>query len=169
MGLMDRLRSLFGGRAAPEQTARVAPQPTPPTAPPQAPPAGMPRTAADATAARAGAGRLDAAGAAAMQLIGEDGGNLKGLVDRLRSQGLGEFVDTWIGTGDNMPVSGSRLTSALGSDTIADIAQRLGVPAEVAASQLADALPKLVDKVTPEGRLPDADSLTKHLKAQLGH
>ena len=65
--------------------------------------------------------------------------------------GLADIVSSWIGSGENKSIDGSLLSNLLGSDKISEFAQKLGIDEETAASGLADALPNIVDKATPEG------------------
>jgi len=67
------------------------------------------------------------------------------------SGGLAEIVSSWIGSGENKSIDSSLLSNLLGSDKISEFAQKLGIDEETAASGLADALPNIVDKATPEG------------------
>ena len=105
---------------------------------------------------------------AAMALVGSGGSGLPALLEKLHAGGLGEVADTWVGTGDNMPVSTRGLTAALGADQISAMAAKAGVPDDVMASGLAEALPGIVDKLTPEGLVPDAASLAGHFATQFG-
>ena len=61
----------------------------------------------------------------------------------------------WIGTGQNAPISGEQLGEVLGGDALGDLASRLGLPAGDAAAQLAQVLPGLVDRLTPQGVEPE--------------
>ena len=89
-------------------------------------------------------------------MLGNDGqhGGLSGLVEKFQQAGLGDVVGSWIGTGQNQPISGDQLTSVLGSGPLAGLAEKLGMSPEDAASQLSNVLPGLVDKLTPAGELP---------------
>ena len=163
MGLMDWFRSLRGGGNAPKASpAAQAPKPQPSTAQ-TAPGAG---TAAGVTSA-APTGGADAFMSAAMALVGAGGSGVPALLEKLRAGGLGEVADTWIGTGDNMPVSSQGLTAALGADQISAMAAKAGVPDDVMATGLAKALPGIIDKLTPEGFVPDAATMAAHFTAQL--
>ncbi|WP_424214489.1 YidB family protein [Streptomyces sp. BI20] len=86
------------------------------------------------------------------------GGNnpLGGLLDMLTKSGLADQAQSWIGTGDNQPVSAQQVQQALPDDTLAQVAQQAGVTPEEAADQLAQALPHAVDKLTPGGEVPTA-------------
>lgn len=84
-------------------------------------------------------------------LAGQFGGEgLSGLVTQLEKGGLGEAVQSWISTGGNLPVSAEQLQAVLGHETVGKLAGSLGID----ASQLADTLPGLIDKLTPNGQLP---------------
>ena len=99
-----------------------------------------------------------------MQLIQNQPGGLAGLVQSLQQGGLGEVVNSWVSTGQNMPVSGQQLASALGGDQLQTIAAQLGVSPDQASGNLADLLPQVVDQLTPNGQLPEGgDLLTQGL------
>jgi uncharacterized protein YidB (DUF937 family) len=88
---------------------------------------------------------------------GEVGG-LGGLVSRFEQAGMGDVIGSWIGTGENQPVSGGQLQDALGSDVISGLAQKLGINAATLLPMLVTLLPMLVDRLTPKGQVP-ADGL----------
>lgn len=83
-------------------------------------------------------------------------GGLAGLVEKFHQGGLGDVVNSWIGTGRNLPVSADQLGSVLGSDTVANMASRLGMNHGDLLGQLSQMLPQVVDKLTPNGQLPQA-------------
>ena len=88
-------------------------------------------------------------------------GGLGGLLDKLQKGGLGNAINSWIGSGQNQPVSPGQLGSALGPDIIKTIAQRSGLSEEEVVKQLSQVLPGVVDKLTPQGRLPTAAELSQ--------
>jgi len=90
---------------------------------------------------------------ALLGLLGSQGGagGLSGLVQMFEQQGLGHLVGSWIGNGQNLPISAQQLESVLGSDRLGQLAQQAGIPADQAGSMLASALPGLVDRLTPTG------------------
>lgn len=90
---------------------------------------------------------------AAAQLLMQHEGGLAGLVQSFQNQGLAEVVGSWVGTGQNLPVSAEQLQNVLGSDKVAGIAQSLGLSHGDALRQLTQALPQLVDQLTPGGHL----------------
>ncbi len=65
--------------------------------------------------------------------------------------GLADIVGSWIGSGENKSIDSGMLSNLLGSDKISEFAQKLGIDEDTAANSLADALPNIVDKATPEG------------------
>jgi len=83
------------------------------------------------------------------------------LLDKLQKGGLGNAINSWIGSGQNQPVSPGQLGSALGPDIIKTIAQRSGLSEEEVVKQLSQVLPGVVDKLTPQGRLPTAAELSQ--------
>jgi uncharacterized protein YidB (DUF937 family) len=82
------------------------------------------------------------------------GGGLADIVGKFQQAGMGDVVASWIGSGQNAPISGDQLGNVLGSDMIANIAKQLGVSHGDAAGQLAQMLPQVVDKLTPNGQAP---------------
>ena len=102
-----------------------------------------------------GGGQLDLMNMVAGLLHnGAPGGGLGGLAARFEQAGLGPLIASWIGSGQNLPISADQLHNVLGSDTIAQIAQQLGLGHGDAAGQLAQMLPQVVDRLTPQGRMP---------------
>lgn len=99
---------------------------------------------------------------------GSGGGSaLQGLVEKLQAGGLGDAAKSWIGTGDNKDVSPDELRQAIGEDEIGKVAAEAGVSNDQAADGLAALLPQIIDKVTPDGLIPDADALAKQLQKLL--
>jgi uncharacterized protein YidB (DUF937 family) len=88
-------------------------------------------------------------------------GGLGGLVGKLQKGGLGNVANSWIGSGQNQPVSPARLGSALGPDIIKTLAERSGLSEQELTQQLSQVLPGLVDKLTPNGRLPTVAELSQ--------
>lgn len=93
------------------------------------------------------------------------GGGLGGLVQAFQQGGLGSVVQSWIGTGQNLPVSAEQLQAVLGGDTgpLAQIANQLGLNQGELAGQLSKLLPGLVDQLTPQGQLPAQGGLEASL------
>jgi uncharacterized protein YidB (DUF937 family) len=92
---------------------------------------------------------------AATSLLGQEGG-LQGLVDKFQQGGLGEVVSSWIGKGENLPISAEQLSSVLGSEALSGLAEKAGLDSNALAGQLASVLPGVVDQLTPAGEVPAA-------------
>jgi len=95
-------------------------------------------------------------------------GGLAGLVGAFEKKGLGSMMSSWISTGPNPEISNSQVNDVLGGDTLNQFAQKAGVPANQASSLLAGLLPAVVDHLTPNGKMPDTNSLEGALKGLLG-
>ncbi|MDY0745646.1 YidB family protein [Paucibacter sp. R3-3] len=122
---------------------------------------------------QSGAGRDPAAAAAHPGMMdvltgllggqGGQGGGLGGLVAMAQQAGLGNVVASWIGTGQNLPISADQLQSLLGSDQVAAIAQKLSLSPDVATQMLSQVLPHAVDHLTPDGQVPHNDLVEQGL------
>lgn len=100
-------------------------------------------------------------------------GGLNGLVEKFQQAGLGDAVSSWIGKGENQAISGDQISSALGSDFVTKTASQLGLDPSQLSGQLAQMLPGLIDKLTPNGTAPagglgNAGDLTGMLGGLLG-
>jgi uncharacterized protein YidB (DUF937 family) len=82
-------------------------------------------------------------------------GGLNGIVEMFKDKGLGDIMSSWISTGENQPVSGDQIASVLGSNTIQEIAQKLGISGTDVSSALSKLLPQVIDKLTPQGTVPE--------------
>ncbi|NNM74987.1 YidB family protein [Enterovirga aerilata] len=96
-------------------------------------------------------------GLAAAGFSGLVGSGLGGLLERFRQNGRGDVFESWVGTGPNEPISPDDLGGALGDDTIDALARETGLGRADLLAQLSQALPQVVDGLTPAGRLPDPD------------
>ncbi len=116
-------------------------------------------------AAGAGAGEQPALVDGILGLLsgGAPGGGLQGLIGAFQGQGLGDIVSSWVGTGENLPITGEQLTNGLGADLIRQLAAKAGLPADVTTSKLTQLLPSLVDRLTPEGKVPEGGLLQQAL------
>jgi uncharacterized protein YidB (DUF937 family) len=85
------------------------------------------------------------------------GGGLGGLMQSFDRAGLGHVMSSWIGTGQNLPISPDQLTQILGHGKIAEIAGSLGLQPDQVAGQLSQLLPHLIDRITPNGKVPESD------------
>jgi uncharacterized protein YidB (DUF937 family) len=87
------------------------------------------------------------------------GGGLEKMLAGFQSKGMGAQADSWVGTGENEPVTGDQVREVIDDDEIAQVAEKLGVSHEQAASALAEVLPHVVDRASPEGQLPPQEEL----------
>lgn len=96
-----------------------------------------------------------------MNLVGGQSGGLDGFVQQFAAKGLGDVAQSWVSTGKNLPISPDQLQSVLGSDVVKGIASKLGMDSSTVTSQLSNLLPQVVDKLTPEGKIPEGDILSQ--------
>ena len=97
--------------------------------------------------------------ASALELLSNQKGGISGLVEKFQQNGLGNIVSSWIGTGANLPVSADQIQQVLGNEQIQAFAQKAGIVPETASAQLAEVLPDMVDKLTPNGEVPQGGDL----------
>lgn len=98
---------------------------------------------------------------------GTGGGNaLEGLIGMLTRSGLVDQAHSWVGTGENQPVSGAQIAEALPDETLRKVAQETGVSTEQAADQIARSLPTAVDRLTPSGEVPEGRSIEDLVREQ---
>lgn len=94
-------------------------------------------------------------------------GGLQGLASKFSQSGQGDAFSSWVGMGENQSVSSNQIQEALGSDQIRAIASRMGVDPAMASNFLAEYLPKIVDKLTPAGKVDPAADHQQGLAALL--
>ena len=82
------------------------------------------------------------------------GGGLSGLMEKFQSAGLGEQVNSWVGTGQNLPVSPEQLGGVFGQDQMSQMAEKMGLSTGDLGAQLSQMLPQAVDQFTPGGQAP---------------
>jgi len=106
--------------------------------------------------ARSSAGSGDTLSAVLRMLADDgDGVGVEGLRERFEDHGLSQVWASWVGRGDNLPISPDELQRVLGSETVEDISQQLGMSHRAAADRLSQMLPYVLDKLTPQGRVPE--------------
>ena len=93
----------------------------------------------------------------ALQMLQQNGG-LQGVLGKLQQAGYGQQAQSWIGTGQNMPIDAGALSQIFGHGQLGQMAQQLGVSQEEASGSLAQMLPQVVDQMTPQGQVPDNHS-----------
>jgi uncharacterized protein YidB (DUF937 family) len=92
-------------------------------------------------------------------------GGIDGILRRCQQAGLGDIVSSWIGTGQNQPIDPRQLQEAM-PDEITNVSRQAGLGGQQGGSLLAQLLPYLIDKLTPNGRVPQQDQMGQ-LSAQL--
>jgi len=101
---------------------------------------------------------------AVMNLLGGGQFNgISGLVDTFKEKGLGNIVSSWVGTGENLPISGAQVKKVFGEDKINQFAADAGIPEGEAQNKIAEVLPGIVDKLTPGGNIPEGNIVSKGL------
>ena len=107
--------------------------------------------------ARAGAGTAQRSNLLlqlALMILQQNGG-LEGILGKFRQGGLSQQADSWVGTGQNMSISSDQLQQTFGSSAISDLAAQLGMSQDDASSAMAQLLPEVINRLTPEGRVPE--------------
>ena len=92
-----------------------------------------------------------------------NGGGLAGLLQQFQAGGLGHLADSWVGKGQNLPISPEQIQSVLGSEWVRQMATKVGIAPDALSGHLANVLPQLVDKVTPDGTVPDQNTVQQGL------
>ena len=92
-----------------------------------------------------------------------DAGGLASVVSAFQNKGLGDMVSSWISTGPNPAVSANQVTDVLGPAILKQFAQKAGVPQGEAGGLLASLLPAVIDHLTPEGKVPQTETLESNL------
>ncbi len=101
-------------------------------------------------------GGLLAGAAAGSASGGALSGGLGSLLEQFRNAGLGQEVESWVGNGQNQTITADQINSVIGQGKIADIARQAGIDPAQMSQLLAQALPHLIDKLTPSGQSPQA-------------
>ena len=90
-----------------------------------------------------------------LQMIQSQPGGLQGLVQSFHDKGLGGLVSAWVSTGPNPSASADQVQQVLGSDKVKQLAASAGISPDIAGSAIAQLLPTIVDKLTPNGQVPE--------------
>ena len=90
----------------------------------------------------------------ALEFINNQPGGLNGLIEKFKAGGAGEIIGSWVGTGENQPISPDTLQNVLGSDVVGSLASKVGIDPAQASSILAQVLPHVVNGATPNGEVP---------------
>ncbi len=90
-----------------------------------------------------------------LQMIQNQPGGLQGMMQSFHDKGLGGVASSWVGSGANSPITADQIHQVLGSDQVKALAAKAGINPDTAGSAIAELLPTLVDKLTPNGSVPD--------------
>jgi uncharacterized protein YidB (DUF937 family) len=90
-----------------------------------------------------------------MQMITNQPGGISGLLQQFHDKGLGGLVTSWVGTGQNLPISAEQIQHVLGSEQVKELAAKAGISPDAASSHLSQLLPMLIDKITPNGQVAE--------------
>jgi uncharacterized protein YidB (DUF937 family) len=93
--------------------------------------------------------------ASLLHMIQNQPGGLQGMVQSFHDKGLSGLVSSWVGGGQNMPVSADQIHQVFGSDQVKALAEKAGVSPDMATAAIAGILPSLIDKLTPNGAVPE--------------
>lgn len=94
-----------------------------------------------------------------MHLLTSQPGGLSGLVQIFHEKGLGCIVNSWVSTGQNFPISAEQIRGVLGNEQVQQFATKVGISPDLATSKIAELLPVVVDKLTPDGKVPEGGGL----------
>lgn len=105
---------------------------------------------------------------ALMSILASQGG-IQGLIQKFTNSGLGDHVNSWVSTGQNKPINAQQVQQGLGQDTINQLAEKTGMGHEEVKSQLAQVLPQVIDRLTPNGQTPsEGDLMSKGMNMLKG-
>jgi uncharacterized protein YidB (DUF937 family) len=90
-------------------------------------------------------------------------GGLAGMLQRFQQSGHSDVINSWIGPGQNQPIAPDQLHQALGPEAVNNLARLTGLPQNELVSELSRVLPGVVDKLTPQGRMPDQAEMSRHI------
>ena len=169
MGLLDDvLGSVLGGGAGPRGEERSPQSPAGAGGGAGAVAAALLPVVLSMLASRGGGARPAGGGLADIlgQVLGGgaqsgSGGGLGGLLEQMQRAGFGDQARSWVGTGQNMPISPDAIGQIFGQGGLAEISRRAGLSPQQTSEGLSQLLPEVVDHVTPGGREPDFDQLTR--------
>jgi len=94
-----------------------------------------------------------------LQMIQNQPGGLQGLLQNFHDKGLGGIASSWVSTGQNQPITADQVHQGLGSDVVKSLAAKAGISPDIAGGAIAQLLPTIVDKLTPNGQVPDHSSV----------
>jgi len=90
----------------------------------------------------------------AMEMLNQKGG-LGGILEMFQQNGMADQAASWVGQGENQPLSADQISNVFGDGMLADLAAKAGISPDMLSGQLADKLPGLIDQLTPDGEVND--------------
>jgi uncharacterized protein YidB (DUF937 family) len=115
----------------------------------------------DQITAKLGGQQGQEGGLASLQKLFNSNGGLQGMTTKLTNSGLGKQVQSWVGTGQNQPVSGQQVQQAMDPGQLHAVAKQAGISDEEASEHVAQAMPEMVNQATPQGKIPEQDPFAK--------
>jgi uncharacterized protein YidB (DUF937 family) len=115
----------------------------------------------DEVTAKLGGQHGQEGGIASLQKLFSSNGGLQGMTSKLTNSGLGHQVQSWIGTGENQPVSGQQVQQAMDQNDVHQMAKNAGMSDKETCDQVAKAMPEMVNQATPQGQIPQQDPFAK--------
>jgi uncharacterized protein YidB (DUF937 family) len=124
----------------------------------------------DSALSKLGGQQGEEGGLSSLTKMLKENGGLQGLMAKLSSNGQAQQVQSWVGTGENKPVSPAQVQEALDTDSLNKMAQEAGTTPEKVSENVAKILPEVVNKATPKGEVPPQgdDPLSKGIDAIKG-
>ena len=102
-----------------------------------------------------------------LQLL-QQGGGLQGMLGKMQQAGYGDQAQSWIGTGQNQAIPADALSQIFGSGALQQMAQQFGMSTDQLSGTVSQALPDVVNRMTPSGSLPpDGDDLVARTLQEL--
>lgn len=98
---------------------------------------------------------------ACLNLVSSYPGGFSALLQAFHEKGLGGVISSWVGTGANQAISAEQIQSVLGNEHIKQFAAKAGIDPEQASAKIAECLPQVVDKLTPNGEVPQGNLLER--------
>jgi len=102
-----------------------------------------------------------------LQMIQNQPGGLSGLLQCFHDKGLGGLAASWVCTGQNLPITADQIQHVLGSEQVKQLAAKAGISPETASATLSQLLPSLVDKLTPNGQVPQHSTVLESCMSML--
>lgn len=88
----------------------------------------------------------------------QEQGGAEVLLQKFQQGGLGQVLNSWLGSGSNMSIDGGEIQNALGNDQLQSLADKLGTDVQGASGTLAALLPQVIDKLSPQGHIKTSNT-----------